>query len=353
MTFSSAIDTAGVCPRWNSPPCRSQTQSSRNLSPSNFDPSTLAELLSVRAPTPQPPFTFKTHALFCFAEPAAMSFPQDIPNVSSLPRSLITDHDGSPTRYRNASIDSDRASHVRYSPTPHATTTPSTPTSASASTPSTLTRPSTYPSPVASPFLPPPSHPPSPPATASMKTPAAVAPTPPAYSPVSPSPAARPRGHIDEAGGAHQRTLTPEDLRMRHLSQDHNPSLLVSLDHDRRSDLALPMYQAALIQDHSDSNFGPTEEFAAEKARLGLSDSSQNGIRRSSVTAHRRGTRLRAQRRVARACLTRCSPSAARRASASSATATPRRVARAARWRSSRAQRAPRPHRSRARRTPA
>ncbi|ETW77015.1 hypothetical protein HETIRDRAFT_454434 [Heterobasidion irregulare TC 32-1] len=58
-----------------------------------------------------------TGAAFCLPVLPAMSFPQDIPNASSSPRSLIADRDGSPTRCRNASVDGDRASHVRYSPT--------------------------------------------------------------------------------------------------------------------------------------------------------------------------------------------------------------------------------------------
>ena len=213
-----------------------------------------------------------------------MSFPQDIPNASSSPRSLIADHDGSPTRYRNASVDSDRASHVRYSPTLTRGYNPLDPDVRERQRTldvdmalhlSLARRESISASPVVTTLSP---------RDRDHDEPRPHAPDTSAIFPglslheeqeLSLARGAPP-STIDEAGEPYQRTPTPEDLRMPHLSQGHDPSLLVSLDHDRRSDPdpALPMYQAALIQDHSNFNFGPMEEFAAaEKARLGLSAS--------------------------------------------------------------------------------
>lgn len=86
---------------------------------------------------------------------------------------------------------------------------------------------------------------------------------------------AGPPSVIDEVREeVYQRTPTPEDLRMPHLSQGHEPDLLVSLDQARRSDPGLPMYQPPLVQAQSTFHFKHMEDFAhKEKEKFGLTSS--------------------------------------------------------------------------------
>ncbi|THH17432.1 hypothetical protein EW146_g3373 [Bondarzewia mesenterica] len=210
-----------------------------------------------------------------------MSSPQDIPTISSSPHSIKLDRDGSPTRYRGSSIDNDHASHARYSPTLSRSFNPLDPDARERQRTldedmalhlSLARRGSISTSPVTSPHV-----------TREREEPhpaeqEAIFPT---FSLQEERELDIARGAnipntIDEAVEAYRRTPTPEDLRLPHLSQGHDPSLLVSLnDNDvQQPDAVLPMYQATLSQDKSNFNFKLLEEFATEeKNRLGFSTS--------------------------------------------------------------------------------
>ncbi|KAI0043732.1 cora-domain-containing protein [Auriscalpium vulgare] len=216
-----------------------------------------------------------------------MSSPPTDPIVlSSSPISIRGDRDSSPVRFRSQSVDSDRVSHARHSPTRTRTFNPNDPDARerqraldvdmamqlslarreSVSVSPTTSRPHDLPEPLDG---------------AGIGAGAGVG--------LFPTFSLREERELELARGEPPRhapdealhsvdhvypgTPTPEEINLPHLSQGHDPDLLVSLPPVHHSDAALPMYQyqAPALHEHQVFDFTRMEDFAREeKKRLGL-----------------------------------------------------------------------------------